>query len=38
MEDYFKGYICVECIGSALKAHQTIIEDKMSEARKENEI
>jgi len=38
MEDYYKGYICIECIGIALRQHQKIMEDKTSGARKEHEI
>lgn len=31
--DYFKGYICIKCVGIAMKAHEDIIEKKMAKER-----
>jgi hypothetical protein len=37
MEDYYKGPICAECVGIALRRHERIIQEKVTKAREKDE-
>lgn len=37
MEDYYKGPICAECVGIAMRRHEKIIQDKLAKSRERDE-